>query len=132
MGLLAEWCIVPLFSLLGFMLMLFPSGTLPSPRWRPFASLGLLATALAMVGFVVHPRLMTLPAPRATVALSCRDGHLEFSVTDDGTGFDTAHTRHGSGLQGMTDRMSAVGGNIHVHSTPGHGTTVSGDMTVSE
>jgi len=63
MGLLAEWSVVPVFAVLGFMLLLFPSGTLPSPRWRPFAGLALLATALALAGFVVHPRLMALPAP---------------------------------------------------------------------
>jgi signal transduction histidine kinase len=62
-GLLAEWSFIPVFTGLGFMLLLFPSGTLPSPRWRPFAALALLATALTMVGFVVHPRLMALPAP---------------------------------------------------------------------
>ena len=60
-GLLAEWSFVPLFS--AIVLLLFPSGTLPSPRWRPFAALALLATALAMAGFVVHPRLVALPAP---------------------------------------------------------------------
>jgi hypothetical protein len=62
-GLLAEWSFVPVFSGLGFMLVLFPSGTLPSPRWRPFAALALLATALTMAGFVVHPRQIALPAP---------------------------------------------------------------------
>jgi signal transduction histidine kinase len=62
-GLLAEWSFIPVFTGLGFMLLLFPSGTLPSPRWRPFAALALLATALTMAGFVVHPRLMALPAP---------------------------------------------------------------------
>jgi signal transduction histidine kinase len=62
-GLLAEWSVVPVFAVLGFMLLLFPSGTLPSPRWRPFAGLALLATTLAMAGVVVHPRLMALPAP---------------------------------------------------------------------
>ncbi|HEX7268683.1 MAG TPA: histidine kinase, partial [Streptosporangiaceae bacterium] len=62
-GLLAEWSVVPVFSVLGFMLLLFPSGTLPSPRWRPFAGLALLATALAMIGIVVQPGLMALPAP---------------------------------------------------------------------
>src|SRR6266568_2095564 len=53
-GLLAEWSFVPL---------LFPPGRLPSPRWRPFAALALLATALTMAGFVVHPRQIALPAP---------------------------------------------------------------------
>jgi signal transduction histidine kinase len=62
-GLLGEWSFVPLVSAIVFMLVLFPSGTLPSPRWRPFAALALLATALTMAGFVVHPRLMALPAP---------------------------------------------------------------------
>ena len=54
-GLLAEWSFVPVFSALGFMLLLFPSGKLPSPRWRPFAGLALVATALEIAGFVVHP-----------------------------------------------------------------------------
>ena len=63
MALLAEWSFVPVFAAIVFMLLLFPSGTLPSPRWRPFAALALLATALALVGFVVHPRLIALPAP---------------------------------------------------------------------
>ncbi len=65
-GLLAEWCFVPIFAGLSFALMLFPSGRLPSARWRPFAGLGLLATALAMAGFVVRPRLVRLPAPGGT------------------------------------------------------------------
>jgi signal transduction histidine kinase len=62
-GLLAEWSVIPVFLVLGFTLLLFPSGTLPSPRWRPFAALALLATALAMAGFIVHPRVMALAAP---------------------------------------------------------------------
>jgi signal transduction histidine kinase len=65
-GLLAEWVFVPTFTGIAFLLMLFPTGTLPSPRWRPLAVLGLVATALTMVGFVVHPRLVALPAPGGT------------------------------------------------------------------
>ena len=68
MGLLAEWSFIPVFTGIGFMLLLFPSGTLPSPRWRPFAGLGLLATALTMVGFVVHPRLMRAAGARRRFA----------------------------------------------------------------
>jgi signal transduction histidine kinase len=65
-GLLAEWTFIPVLTGVGFTLLLFPSGSLPSPGWRPFAGLGLLATALTMVGFVVHPRLVALPAPGDT------------------------------------------------------------------
>ena len=65
-GLLAEWTFVPVLTGVGFLLLLFPSGSLPSPGWRPFAGLGLLATALTMIGFVVRPRLVALPSPGDT------------------------------------------------------------------
>jgi len=68
MAVLAEWSFVPVFTAIIFMLLLFPSGTLPSPRWRPFAALTVLATALALIGFVVHPRLIGLPAPGGSSA----------------------------------------------------------------
>lgn len=70
-------------------------------------------------------------ATRAAVALSCPDGHLQFSVTDDGAGFEPANVTHGTGLQGMTDRLAAVGGILHILSQPGHGTTVSGTLPVA-
>jgi signal transduction histidine kinase len=71
-------------------------------------------------------------ASRATVALSCPDGHLGFTVTDDGGGFDTAKATHGTGLQGMADRLAAVGGTLRVDSMPGSGTTISGTLPVAE
>jgi signal transduction histidine kinase len=67
-------------------------------------------------------------ASRATVAISCPDSHLEFSVTDDGAGFEPAKITHGTGLQGMTDRLAAVGGTLRILTQPGHGTTVSGTL----
>ena len=70
-------------------------------------------------------------ASRAKVGLSCSDDSLRFTVTDDGTGFDTATTRHGTGLQGMADRLAALGGALQVRSRPGHGTTLSGVLPVS-
>jgi signal transduction histidine kinase len=70
-------------------------------------------------------------ASRATVGLCCSDGSLRFTVTDDGTGFDPASTQHGTGLQGMADRLAALGGALHVRSQPGHGTTLSGELPVS-
>ena len=65
-------------------------------------------------------------AAQATVGLSCANGGLEFTVTDDGAGFDPAATRRGSGLQGMADRLAALGGTLDIRSRPGHGTTVRG------
>ena len=67
-------------------------------------------------------------ASRATVGLSCSAGSLRFTVTDNGTGFDTATTRPGTGLQGMADRLAALGGALQVRSQPGHGTILSGEL----
>ena len=69
-------------------------------------------------------------ATSATVALVQEDGHLAFSVTDDGKGFDTDTHRDGTGLQGMADRLDAVGGSLDVTSRAGAGTTVSGRIPV--
>jgi signal transduction histidine kinase len=44
----------------------------------------------------------------------------------DATGFDSATTPRGSGLQNMADRLSALGGDLDVSSKPGEGTTVTG------
>jgi signal transduction histidine kinase len=71
-------------------------------------------------------------ASRATVALSCPDGRLEFTVADDGDGFDPAKATHGTGLQGMADRVAAVGGTLRVDSTPGSGTTISATLPLAE
>jgi signal transduction histidine kinase len=72
-------------------------------------------------------------ASRATVRLAGPagpGGALEFSVTDDGTGFDPGSAGYGTGLQGMTDRLAALGGDLDVRSEPGHGTTVTGWVPV--
>jgi signal transduction histidine kinase len=65
-------------------------------------------------------------ARSATVRLWQDDGVLSFAVTDDGNGFDTSQTGYGTGLQGMADRLSALGGSLEVASSPGAGTTVTG------
>jgi signal transduction histidine kinase len=67
-------------------------------------------------------------ASRATVRLSDGDGNLRFEVTDDGAGFDTATSSYGTGLQGIADRLAALGGELEVRSAPGAGTTLVGTL----
>ena len=47
---------------------------------------------------------------------------------DDGRGFDPSATTYGSGMQGMVDRLDAVGGTLEVSSEPGRGTVVRGEI----
>ncbi len=69
-------------------------------------------------------------ASRAAVRLDTAEGELEFSVTDEGAGFDAGSAGNGTGLQGMADRLAAFGGGLEIRSEPGHGTTVTGRLPV--
>jgi len=69
-------------------------------------------------------------ASSATVRLSQSNGSLTFEVADDGRGFDPEAAERGSGLQGMADRVAALGGTLTVHSAPGEGTSISGALPV--
>jgi signal transduction histidine kinase len=69
-------------------------------------------------------------ASRATVRLRGVADELRFEVEDDGRGFDPAATGYGTGVQGMVDRLAALGGELRVLSEPGSGTTVVGTLPV--
>jgi signal transduction histidine kinase len=69
-------------------------------------------------------------ASRALVRLVCEGDDLTFTVEDDGAGFDPSSTGYGTGLQGMADRLSALGGELVVRSVPGAGTTITGRLPV--
>jgi signal transduction histidine kinase len=69
-------------------------------------------------------------ATRASVRLAQSDGHLVFEIADDGKGFDSSATSYGTGLQGMADRLDAIGGTLEVRSAPGAGTVVTGRAPV--
>jgi signal transduction histidine kinase len=68
-------------------------------------------------------------ATKATVRLAASGGSLTFEVADDGQGFDPAATGYGTGLQGMADRLDAIGGTLTIWSAPGAGTTVTGQVS---
>lgn len=69
-------------------------------------------------------------ASGATIELAHGDGSLEFAVRDDGRGFDAAAVSYGTGLQGIADRLDAIGGTLTVESEPGRGTTIRGAVPV--
>ena len=69
-------------------------------------------------------------ASTVEIHLAQSNGELRFEVIDDGRGFDTSGTGHGSGLQGMADRLDAIGGSLDVRSGPDQGTTIAGTVPI--
>jgi signal transduction histidine kinase len=67
-------------------------------------------------------------ATRAEVTASVEDGMLQVEVRDDGIG---GADRHGHGLVGMGDRVSALGGRLEILSPPGGGTLVAATLPLS-
>ena len=70
--------------------------------------------AEALTNIVKHAE-----AAHAAVRLRERAGTLEVEVTDDGRG---GANRNGSGLQGLVDRVEALGGTVTIESGPAGGT----------
>jgi signal transduction histidine kinase len=61
-----------------------------------------------------------------------RDGsRVNFSVRDDGAGFDPRFVR-GLGLLGMEERVRRLGGQVRIESQPGRGTLVAAELPVAE
>jgi signal transduction histidine kinase len=69
-------------------------------------------------------------ARHASIRLAAPDGHLTFQVQDNGVGFDPHSAGRGTGLQGMADRLEALGGSLEISSVVGAGTTVSGRIPI--
>jgi len=69
-------------------------------------------------------------ASSATVRLREDGTELSVEVTDDGCGFDMRTTTRGNGLTNMEDRLDALGGALHIASSPGSGTTLRATVAV--
>jgi signal transduction histidine kinase len=61
-------------------------------------------------------------ASRAWITVSVEGDRLRLQIRDDGQG--GVDVSKGSGIVGLADRVSAVGGRLEVASRPGHGTTI--------
>jgi len=70
-------------------------------------------------------------ATKTRIILREADSILSFSVSDNGAGFADDSARSGAGMVNMRDRISAVGGELTVHSSPGGGTRVVGRIPLS-
>jgi signal transduction histidine kinase len=70
-------------------------------------------------------------ASSASIRVAREGEMLTFEIEDDGDGFDPSATGYGTGLQGIADRLDALGGRVEVRSSPGHGTTISGVLPVA-
>ena len=64
-------------------------------------------------------------ATEVGVMLQEENGHLTFTITDNGLGFDTAAQFPGHlGLKSMRERVERIGGRFQLESEPGQGTTL--------
>lgn len=83
------------------------------------AVLRIVQEALANAVKHAHPTRITVRMHRA-------DHQVSVSVSDDGNGFDPSRAgeRHGMGLGLMRDRVTELGGDFQLTSTPGEGTIV--------
>ncbi|WP_182378557.1 histidine kinase [Nocardioides sp. WS12] len=69
-------------------------------------------------------------ATHAVVHATLTAQGLRVAVTDDGRGGAT--TAPGSGLEGLSDRVSALGGRLEIDSRTGEGTTISACLPLAE
>jgi signal transduction histidine kinase len=91
------------------------------------AAIGRVAEPVELAAYFVISEALTnvakyAAAERATVRVGRDDGSLVVEVSDDGVG--GADPKRGSGLRGLGDRLSALGGKLEVDSRSGAGTTV--------
>jgi signal transduction histidine kinase len=69
-------------------------------------------------------------ATSAVVRVGVQGDELRFEVADDGRGFEPSSTSYGTGLMGIADRLSVLGGAVEIVSSPGSGTSVRGHLPI--
>ena len=91
---------------------------LTSERFRPSVeAAAYFLVAEALVNAIRHAN-----ATSVVVNASCAEGWLTVEIADDGYG--GADTRGGTGLQGLKDRIEALGGDLQIISPTGGGTNL--------
>jgi signal transduction histidine kinase len=82
-----------------------------------------LVTAEAVTNTIRHG-----DATHLHIHARCENGHATLDISEDGRG--GAQTSGGSGLQGLEDRVAALGGTIRLESPRGRGTRLHVDLPV--
>jgi|GEM_PF-2238544 len=68
-----------------------------------------------------------------TVEVNRRADEINLIISDDGKGFDQSSVKSdGIGLQNMQQRIEKLGGNLHIDSVPGRGTTAVIDIPLTD
>ncbi len=67
-------------------------------------------------------------ATAASVTAARSGGELRLVIEDNGRGFDPSGPTRRHGLLGMSERMALLGGQLHVDSSPGVGTTIIAEL----
>jgi signal transduction histidine kinase len=93
-------------------------GPLPPQRFPSAVE----ATAYFVVAEALTNAAKHARCKRAEVAVRIENGHAVVEVRDDGVG--GADASRGSGLRGLADRVSALGGGLDIESRAGEGTTI--------
>jgi signal transduction histidine kinase len=86
------------------------------------------ATAYYVVAEAITNAQRYAHASSITVRAKVTRRSLHLEIDDDGIG-DATESK-GSGLQGLRDRVEAVGGTFEVDSPPGHGTRVAAAIPI--
>jgi signal transduction histidine kinase len=67
-------------------------------------------------------------ASRVAISVTSSDRRVRIEIEDDGLG--GADLAHGTGLQGLADRIEALGGTLHVESPTGAGTRLAAEIPI--
>ena len=67
-------------------------------------------------------------ATRISILLTRKERAVVVVVEDDGDGFDAADPTAGLGLAGMRERVTLLGGQLRIETSPGRGTTIAAEV----
>jgi signal transduction histidine kinase len=98
--------------------------TLPDRRLPPNVE----ATAYFVVSESITNAAKHARATRIGIGAACVDSMLTVEVSDDGVG--GADRAKGSGLEGLHDRVAAIGGRLAIDSPPGQGTRILAEIPI--